>query len=75
MVHEQVSDEYINFALMYTTGQIFSVLPIKHLVNQYGGPTTPHKLETGTKASVSNLSFYSDRALYESQLHMLTQRC
>ena len=38
---------------MYTTDHIFTVLPIKHLVNQYGGPTTPHELATGTKPSVS----------------------
>ena len=31
------------------------MLPIKHLVNKYGEPTTPQKLETGTKPSVSNL--------------------
>ena len=54
MVHAQVFDVYINLLFMYTTGHISSVLPIKHLVNQYGEPTTPHKLETGTKPSVSN---------------------
>ena len=54
MVHARVSDKYINFALMYTTDHIFPVLPIKHLVNQYGEPTTPQKLVTGTKPSVSN---------------------
>ena len=37
------------------TNHIFPVLPIKHLVNQDGEPTTPHKLETGNKRSVSNL--------------------
>ena len=36
------------------TDHILPVLQIKHLVNQYGEPTTPHKLETGTKPSVSN---------------------
>ena len=40
---------------MYTTHHIFTDLPIKHLINQDGEPTTPHKLETGTKPSVSNL--------------------
>ena len=52
MVHTRVSEEYIHFSLIYTTDNIFPVLPIKHLVNQYGEPTTPHKLETGTKTSV-----------------------
>ena len=40
---------------MYTTDNIFPVLPIKKLINQDGDPTTPHKLETGTEPSVSNL--------------------
>ena len=56
MVQVQVSDDYIQFALMYTTDYIFHVLPIKKLVNKNGEPPTPHKLETGTKTSVSNLS-------------------
>ena len=55
MVHTWVSDKCKHFALMYTTDQTLPVLPIKHLVNQDGEPTTPHKLETGTKPSVSNL--------------------
>ena len=55
MVNARVSDEYIHFSIMYTTGNIFTVIPIKHLVNQVGEPTTPHKLETGMKTSVSNL--------------------
>ena len=37
------------------TAHIFPVLPIKHLVNQDGDPTTPHKLATGKKTSVSKL--------------------
>ena len=44
---------YVHFVLMYTTDHIFPVLPIKDLINEDGDPTTPHKLETGTKASVS----------------------
>ena len=55
MVHAQVSDEYVPFALIYTTDHIFSVLTINHLVNQYGEPITPHKLATDIKPSVSNL--------------------
>ena len=41
---------------MYTTDHIFSVLPIKDLINEDGDPTTPHKLETGKKPSVSHLN-------------------
>ena len=55
MVHARVSDEYIHFALMYTTDDIFPIIPIKHLVNQEREPNRPHKLSTGTKPSVSNL--------------------
>ena len=40
---------------MCTTDNIFPVLLIKHLVNQNVEPTTPHKLVTGMKPSVSNL--------------------
>ena len=40
---------------MYTTDHIFPVLPIKDLINKDGNPTTPHKLATGTKPSVSHL--------------------
>ena len=47
-------DEYIHYVLIYMTHFIFIVFPNKHLVNQYGEPTTPHKLTTGTKPSVSN---------------------
>ena len=56
MVYPQVSDKYIYFVLMYTTDHIVTVIPIKHLVNQEGEPTIPHKLKTGTKNQVSNLS-------------------
>ena len=40
---------------MYTTDHIFPVLPIKDLINEDGDPTTPYKLATGTKPSVSHL--------------------
>ena len=40
---------------MYTTDHIFPVLTIKDLINKDGDPTTPHKLATGTKPSVSHL--------------------
>ena len=54
MVHARFSDKYIHFPLMYTTDHIFPVIPIKHLVNQYSEPNTPHKLETGQNKSLSN---------------------
>ena len=40
---------------MYTEYHIFTVLPIKDLINKDGKLTTPFKLATGTKPSVSNL--------------------
>ena len=55
MVHARVSEVYIHFALMYTTDHIFPVLQIKDLIKEDGDPTTPHKLATGTKRSVSHL--------------------
>ena len=55
MVHARVLEVFINFASMYTTDHIFPVLPIKYLMNLDGDPTTPHKLATGTKPSVSHL--------------------
>ena len=40
---------------MYTTDHIFPVLPIKDLINEDGDTTTPYKLATGMKPSVSHL--------------------
>ena len=51
----RVLKAFIHFALIYTTDQIFTVLPIKDLINEDGDPTTIFKLETGTKPSVSHL--------------------
>ena len=55
MVHARVSEAYIHFAFMYTTDHIFPVLPIKDLINEDGDPTTPYKLATDKKPSVSHL--------------------
>ena len=55
MVHARVPEIYFHFALMYTTDHIFLVLPIKDLINEDGDPTTPYKLATGMKPSVSHL--------------------
>ena len=40
---------------MYTTDHVFLVLPIKYLINIYSEPTTPFKLMTSIKPSVSHL--------------------
>ena len=55
MVHTRVTEVYVHFILMYTIDNIFPVLPIKDLINEDGDPTTPHKLATDTKPSVSHL--------------------
>ena len=55
MVHARVPEIYGHFTLMYTTDHIFPVLPIKYLIDEDGYPTTPCKLATGTKPSVSQL--------------------
>ena len=59
MVHARVPEVYVHFALMYTIDHIFPVLPIKDLINEDGDLTTPHKLATGTKPSVSHLRVLS----------------
>ena len=55
MVHARVLEANVHFALMYTADHIFLVLPIKDLINEDGEPTTPFKLATDTKTSVSHL--------------------
>ena len=55
MVNARVPEVFVHFALMYKTDHIFTVLPIKYIINEDGNQTTPHKLATGTKPSVSHL--------------------
>ena len=55
ILHARVLEAYVNFSLMYRLDHIFPVLPIKDLMNEYGYPTAPFKLATGTKPSVSHL--------------------
>ena len=74
MVHPRVSEAYIHFALMYTTDHIFPVLPIKDLINEDGDPTTPHKLATGTKPSVSHLRvLFCPRVVRKANAHVETK--
>ena len=74
MVHARVLEIYVHFALMYTTDHIFPVLPIKDLINEDGDQTTPYKLATGTKPSVSHLRVFFVRVLYGKLRHMLKRR-
>ena len=55
MVHAQVSQAYIHFALMYTAYYKLPILPIKDLINKDVKPNTQFKLATGTKPSISYL--------------------
>ena len=74
MVHARVLEVYIHFALMYTTDHIFPVLPIKDLINEDGDPKTPHKLETGTKPSVSHLCvLFSPCVIRKDTAHVETK--
>ena len=40
MIHARVLEDYIHFALMYTTDNILLVLPIKDMINKDGELTT-----------------------------------
>ena len=55
IVHARVLEANVHFAFMYLTDHIFLVIPIRDLINEDGDPTTPHKIATGTKPSVSHL--------------------
>ena len=55
MVHARDLEAYFHFAFMYTIYHIFLVLPINDLINMDGDPTTPYKIATSTKPSVSHL--------------------
>ena len=54
MVHARVLEAYIDFSLMYMANHILPVLPIKDLINEDGKMTTPFKLVTGIKPSISH---------------------
>ena len=74
MVHARVPEVYVHFALMYTTDHIFPVLPVKDLINEDGDPTTPHKLATGTKPSLSHLRvLFSSCVVRKATAHVKTK--
>ena len=55
MVHMQFLEAYIHFSIMYIADHILPVLTIKDLINKDGELTTPFKLMTGMKSSISHL--------------------
>ena len=74
MVHDRVSEAYINFALMYTTDHICPVLRIKDMINEDGDPTKPYKLATGTKPKVSHLRvFFCPCIVRKATAHVWTK--
>ena len=68
IVHARVLEAYIHFTRMYTTDHIFPHLPIHDMINEDSNLTTPFKLATGTKPSVSHLHIIFFHVLY-IQLH------
>ena len=59
---------------MYMTEHIFLVIPIKYLINEDGDTTTPHKLATGTKPTVSHSHvLFCPCAVRESTAHVETK--
>ena len=75
MVHARVPEVYVHFALMYTTDHIFPVLQIKDLMNKDVDPTTPYKLATGTKPSVSHLRIlFCPCVVKKATAHVETKR-
>ena len=74
MVHARFPEVYVHFTLMYTTYHIFPVLPIKDIINEDGDPTMTHKLETGTKPSVSHLRvLFCPCFVWKSTVHVETK--
>ena len=74
MVHARVLEAYIHFSIMYTTDHIFPVLPIKDLINEDGDPTTPYKLATDTKPSVSHLRvLFCPCVVWKATAHVVTK--
>ena len=74
MIHARVLEAYVHFALMYTTNHTVPVLPIKDILNEDGNPTTPHKLATGTKPSVSYLRvFFCPCVVRKATAHIETK--
>ena len=74
MVHDRVPGVYVHFTLIYTTDHIFPVIPINDLINEDGDPTTPYKMATGTKPSVSHLRvLFCPRVVRKATAHVETK--
>jgi hypothetical protein len=53
LVHSRQPDTFWHQAIMYSV-EIFNILPVKHLVDEGGTPTTPSQLFLGTKPMLSH---------------------
>ena len=73
MVHARALEAYIHFTLMYTTDQIFLVLPIEDLINEDGDPTTTFNLATGKNIQHHIYECYFVHVLYVKILNTLGQ--
>ena len=74
MVHAHFLEAYIHFSFIYTTDNIFPVLPIKDLINEDGKPTTPFKIVTGMKPSISYLHvLFSPCIVWKATVHVGTK--
>ena len=75
MVNTRFSEAYIHFALIYTTDNIFLVIPKNDLINKDGKNTKPFKLATGTNLQYHIYVCYFVQVLYKNLLNMLVQGC
>ena len=73
MVHARILEEYIHYALMYTTDHNFPVLPTKDLIKKYSKPTTPFKLTIGKNLQYRIYACYFFCELYRKLMHTLTK--
>ena len=63
ILHARFLEVYIHFALIYTTDNLFPVLPIKDVINKDGDLTTLFKSEKGIKPQYHIYACYFVRVL------------
>ena len=74
MVHARIFEGYIHFAIIYTTDHILLVLSIKNMINNDDELTTPFKLTTGAKPSLSHLRvLFCPFVVWEATAHVRTK--
>ena len=74
MVYARFLEAHIHFILIYKAYHIFPLLPTKDLINKDDNPTTPFKLATCMKPSVSYLSvIFFPCAVQKATVHVGTK--